>query len=174
MRSPGAARRCARSVVGGGRAVTVQQRPGPPAGEAHEVALVASVGEPRVGERVAELVGVHVSDASSAARRSIIGENLDGGHLVIKPSLSRQTVTEPHRQGLSTLRTRRNGVVDKQSDGDGRSRPLISRDRSLRSCPGDRRVGPHRVDPRDGARVVGSAFRFVPGDAVGSPRLRGP
>ena len=49
--------------VGGRGAVAAEHRPGPPAGQAHEVRLAAALGEPGVGEGVAELVRVQVGEA---------------------------------------------------------------------------------------------------------------
>jgi hypothetical protein len=47
------------------------------------------------------------------------GEILTSWRLVNKPDQGRQTVREPARQDLSTLRASRNVLVDSQSDGSG-------------------------------------------------------
>lgn len=55
---------CLLCPFGGRRsAVPTQHGIGLPAGQVHEVALLAALGKPLVGERVAEAVGVHVLDA---------------------------------------------------------------------------------------------------------------
>jgi Transposase/Domain of unknown function (DUF4188) len=53
--------------IRGGGTVAGEHRPGPPAGDAHEVGLVATLGEPGVGEGVAELVGMKARDAGLLA-----------------------------------------------------------------------------------------------------------
>ena len=56
VRPPGAG-------VGGRGAVAAEHRPGPPAGQAHEVRLAAALGEPGVREGVAKLMRVQVGKA---------------------------------------------------------------------------------------------------------------
>jgi hypothetical protein len=79
--------------IRGGGTVALEHRPGPPAGDAHEVGLVAALGEPGVGEAVAELVGMQARDAGRlaaavqhaeaeqlvAASAGVEGEHDDGG-----------------------------------------------------------------------------------------------
>ena len=50
--------RLSSAFVGRGGAVAAQHRAGLPAGKAHQVGLAATLGQPQVGQRVAELVRV--------------------------------------------------------------------------------------------------------------------
>jgi hypothetical protein len=65
------------ALVGGRGIVTVQHRAGAPAGQAHQVGLAAALGEPLVGEGVAELVGCRsnepISGGSPAGRWRMVG-----------------------------------------------------------------------------------------------------
>jgi hypothetical protein len=56
------------ALVGGGGAVAVQHRGGVPAGDAHQVGLLPTGGEPLMAERVAELVWVQAVAASGRPR----------------------------------------------------------------------------------------------------------
>src|ERR671918_2969485 len=56
MRLPG-------PLIGGARAVAAQHLTALPSRQAHQVALVAALGQPGVGERVAQHVGVEAVDA---------------------------------------------------------------------------------------------------------------
>ena len=65
----------ARPFVGGGGTVALQHDPGAPAGDPHQVGLVAALGEPGMGEGVAEPMRVEVGDAGLlAAARAALGE----------------------------------------------------------------------------------------------------
>ena len=55
------------SFIGGGCTVALEHGPRPPAGDPHEVGLVAALGEPGVGEGVAELMRVEAGDAGLLA-----------------------------------------------------------------------------------------------------------
>ena len=67
--------RGARPLVRGGCAVASQHLARPPPGQAHEVALRSFLGEPRVGERVAQPMRIEVVDAGLAA--AVADEVLD-------------------------------------------------------------------------------------------------
>ncbi len=59
--------RFAGSDVGGGGAVAAEHLAGPPASQPHQVGLTPTLGEPGVGERVAELVGMQSWQAGLVA-----------------------------------------------------------------------------------------------------------
>ena len=56
--------RISRPFVCGRRGVALEHLPAAPAGQAHQVAFVATLGEPRVGKGVAELVRMYLAETS--------------------------------------------------------------------------------------------------------------
>jgi hypothetical protein len=62
------------AAFGGGLGVAVDHLAGLPAGEAHEVAFVAAGGQPGVGERMPELVGVQAGEPDA---RATVGDDLE-------------------------------------------------------------------------------------------------
>jgi hypothetical protein len=80
------------ALVGQARAVAPEHLRRAPAGEAHQVALLAAAGEPLVGERVSELVSV---EALQAGRPAAPGDEL-------RQSRGRQrpVLTDPEGRGV--------------------------------------------------------------------------
>src|SRR5207248_2678800 len=72
-------------VTGGTGGVAGEHRPAAPAGQAHEVLALAAVGQPAVGEGVAQLVGVDVAEARLGSPAPHHLADAVGGQRALRP-----------------------------------------------------------------------------------------
>jgi len=92
------------SLISGRRAVPVHHRPALPAGDPHQVTLVAPLGQPRVGKGVAEHVRVQLGDARLGAPAAHhLADAVHGHRLAVvgaQPQrwVGRQLVASPHAE----------------------------------------------------------------------------